>query len=71
MRLTRSYFRALTIHKSQGQSLDAVGVRLNATFEKGQYVTRSPLSAAFATCSPSCGLAELTSLFLGVGNRKE
>lgn len=32
--------RALTIHKSQGQSLDAVGVRLNATFEKGQWVVR-------------------------------
>lgn len=28
--------RALTIHKSQGQSLDAVGVRLTSTFEKGQ-----------------------------------
>lgn len=31
--------RALTIHKSQGQSLDAVCVRLGSTFEKGQYVT--------------------------------
>ncbi|TNY18582.1 hypothetical protein DMC30DRAFT_380266 [Rhodotorula diobovata] len=29
---------ALTIHKSQGQSLDAVGVRLTNTFEKGQCV---------------------------------
>lgn len=33
-----SVSRALTIHKSQGQSLDAVGVRLTSTFEKGQYV---------------------------------